>query len=179
VNISMTPRTHPNDEVTLALIVELTTSSGEGFGGLPAFGNRKVETTIRLKDSETSILAGLIRDDERYVREGIPGLSDLPGIGRVFARNRKEAQQTDVVIMITPHVLRGLQLTEDDLRPLRVPREGGGAVLIESLPAVPVPPIIRDKSELSSLPVSLPVTAGPPTGLPVATVPPPPRVIRN
>lgn len=143
VNIGITPRTHANDEVTLSLNVELTTASTPGFQGLPGFGNRKVVTTIRLKDGETNILAGLIRQDERFVKEGIPGLSDIPGLTHLFARNRKEAQQTDVVIMLTPHIVRVLDLTEQDLRPLRLNRDGLGPALIEVGPMAPAPPIIR------------------------------------
>ena len=59
----------------------MSSISGEGFGGLPTFGNREINTTIRLKDGETNMLAGLIRDDERTVLSGVPGLSDLPLIG--------------------------------------------------------------------------------------------------
>jgi type II secretory pathway component GspD/PulD (secretin) len=178
VNIGMTPRTHANDEVSLALTVQLTTFTGAMVSGLPSFGNRKIATTIRLRDGETNILAGLIREDERVNREHIPGLGDIPVLGRLFGRTRKEAQQTDVVIMLTPHILRGLQVTEDDLRPVRVPREGSGAVLIEAPPTVPAPPIIRDGGDAAPLPVSLPMSPGAPSGLPATPVPAPPVIIR-
>ena len=78
VNIDITPRTHLDNDVTLALTISVTSISGVGFGGLPTFGNREIKTQIRLRDGETNMLAGLIRDDERRVRDGIPGLSDLP-----------------------------------------------------------------------------------------------------
>jgi general secretion pathway protein D len=144
VNIAITPRTHPNDDVTLALNIELSSVGAPGFDGLPTFGSRNVTTTIRLHDGETNILAGLIREDERTERQTVPGLGDIPILGPYFfSRNRREAQQTDVVIMLTPHVLRPLQLTEDDLRPLRLPREGagGGGIIIEPPPIVVPPPI--------------------------------------
>src|SRR4029079_6127308 len=73
VNIDITPRTHHDDDVTLGLKVSVTSISGTGFGGLPTFGNREVNTTIRLRDGETNMLAGLIRDDERESLAGIPG----------------------------------------------------------------------------------------------------------
>ena len=75
--------------MSLALKVSLSSISGSGFGGLPTFGNREITTTIRLKDGETNMLAGLIRDDERTVMSGLPGLSDLPLVGRLFANNRR------------------------------------------------------------------------------------------
>ena len=138
VNLGMTPRIHANDEITLLLNIELSTvAAGTGFEGLPKFGSRLVTTTIRLRDGQTNILAGLIRDDERLLREGA-----MPGLGSLFGRNRKEVQQTDVVVMLTPHIIRELTLTEDDLRPFRIPREGSGISVIEGI--VPVPPVIKD-----------------------------------
>src|SRR5207244_12643906 len=78
VNIKITPRTHHDDDVSLTLDVSVTNISGTGFQGLPTFGNRQITTVIRLKDGETNMLAGLIRDDERNAVEGIPGLIDVP-----------------------------------------------------------------------------------------------------
>ena len=137
VNIDITPRTHHDDEVSLALKVSVTSISGSGFGGLPTFGNREIDTTIRLHDGETNLLAGLIRDDERTVLDGVPGLSDLPIVGRLFAHNHKETQQTDIVLTLTPHIIHVLDLTEDDLRPFRVGNEDGG---VGGIVNVPVPP---------------------------------------
>ena len=125
VNIDITPRLHHDDQVTLALKVSLSTQSGTGFGGLPTFGNREITTTIRLKDGETNMLAGLIRDEERTSLAGVPGLSDLPLIGHLFAYNHKDAAQTDIILTLTPHVVRILDLNEADLRPFRLGRDLG------------------------------------------------------
>jgi general secretion pathway protein D len=126
VNIDLTPRTHHDEYVSLQLKVELSSISGTGYGGLPTFGNRSVSTVIRLKDGETSVLGGLIRDEERTLLEGIPGLSDLPVVGRLFARNKKERQETDIILTLTPHVVRILDLTDEDLRAFRIGRDTGG-----------------------------------------------------
>ena len=127
VNIDITPRTHHDDEVSLALKIEVSNISGTGFGGLPTFGNRSINTVIRLQDGETNLLAGLIRDDERRVLAGVPGLSDLPIVGRLFAHNTRETQETDIVLTLTPRIIRVLELTEEDLRPFRVGRDGVAA----------------------------------------------------
>jgi general secretion pathway protein D len=137
VNIDITPRIHHNDDVSLTLKIEVSNISGEGFGGLPTFGNRSITTTIRLRDGETNMLAGLIRDEERRVLEGIPGLSDLPVVGRLFAANHIETKETDIILVITPHIIRVLDLTENDLRPFRVGRESGTGAIIEFPPAQP------------------------------------------
>jgi general secretion pathway protein D len=134
VNIDLVPRTHHDDNVSLQLKVEISAISPTvGFGGLPTFANRSVNTVIRLKDGETSILGGLIRDDERTVYEGLPGVSELPVIGRLFARNHRERQQTDIIVTLTPHIIRVLDLSEADLRPFRIGRDIGS-----SYPEVPV-----------------------------------------
>jgi general secretion pathway protein D len=140
VNIDITPRTHHDDEVTLAVKLEISSISGTGFGGLPTFGSRSISTVIRLKDGETNMLAGLIRDDERRVLEGVPGLSDIPVIGRMFAHNRRETQETDILMTLTPHIVRVLELTEEDLRSFRIGRDSGAPLLEVPLP-IEVPPV--------------------------------------
>jgi general secretion pathway protein D len=159
VNIDITPRTHHDDEVTLALKVSLSSLSGTGFGGLPTFVNREITTTIRLKDGETNMLAGLIRDDERTVLSGTPGLSDLPVIGHLFATRHKESQQTDIILTLTPHIVRVLDLSEADLRPFRLGRDVGGG--IAELPNIQAPPPPRDRDDNAAPPAQLPGPAFP------------------
>jgi general secretion pathway protein D len=138
VNIDITPRTHPSDDVTLTVKLVLSSVSGTGYNGLPTFANREINTTIRLKDGETNILAGLIRDDERVTLDGIPGLSDIPVIGRMFAKSHREKTETDIILTLTPHIISVLDLTEADLRPFRVLRDsaiGGDAAVGPMLPS--------------------------------------------
>ena len=136
VNIDITPRMHHNDDVSLSLKIEVSSQSGTGYGGLPTFGNRTIDTVIRLKDGETNMLAGLIRDDERDVLDGVPGLSDLPIVGRLFGKTHKETQETDIILTLTPHIVRVLDLNEADLLPFRLGRAAPSTpALLES----PVP----------------------------------------
>ena len=157
VNIDITPRTHHNDDVSLSLKVEVSSISGTGYGGLPTFGSRSVNTVIRLRDGETSVLAGLIRDEERTVLTGVPGLVDIPLIGRLFARNKLDRQQTDIILTMTPHIIRVLDINEVDLRPFRVGREGGAGMLDlldpgrEDQPGVTLPrPPIKPPGEIKN-----------------------------
>ena len=152
VNIDITPRTHHDDDVSLALKISLSSISGEGFGGLPTFGNREINTTIRLKDGETNMLAGLIRDDERLIKSGVPGLSDLPLVGGLFTNQRRQVQQTDIILTITPRIVRVLDLSESDLRPFKVARDYGAASPGSSnvdLPQFQMPP--RDEPILPGM----------------------------
>ena len=178
VNIDITPRTHHDDDVTLTWKVAVQSISGTGFGGLPTFGNREISTVIRLRDGETNMLAGLIRDDERKVLDGIPGLSDLPVIGRLFAHSRMETNQTDIILTLTPHIVRVLDLDERDLVAFRVGRDTGSAsgiqvpVLVE-----PVRPVQQDPGAgVNAPPVQRPVlpslgTPQPPGGQAPPAVP--------
>lgn len=155
VNIDITPRIHHNDEVSLTIGVEISNISGTGFGDLPQFGNREITTTIRLRDGETNILAGLIRDDEREVLEGIPGLNRVPVLGRIFGRNRTETQETDIILTLTPHIIRVMDLEESDLLPFRVSRDtasaivSGGAAPSQPPTQVPLPPQPRDSPQVT------------------------------
>jgi general secretion pathway protein D len=126
--------------------VQLDNISGTTLQGLPTFGNRYVNTTLRLKDGETSLLAGLILNEERTSMSGLPGLANVPVIGRLFAANQDELKETDIVLMITPRVVRQVDLTLDDLRSHAV-EEGPGGTVIYDLP-VPVPrPVNPDQDE--------------------------------
>ena len=163
VNIDLTPRTHPNEEVTLTVKVDLSAVAGTGYNGLPTFTSRTISTQIRLKDGETNILAGLIKDEERTTLAGIPGLSDIPVIGRFFAKNHKERQETDIVLTLTPHIIRVLDLSDGDLSPLKVVREtGSGGAIISGGTDLPLfgDPMPRDNPDPSK-----PKTGAPPSPL--------------
>ena len=174
VNIDITPRTHHNDDVTLTLKVAVQSISGQGFGGLPTFGNREINTVIRLRDGETDMLAGLIRDDERRLFEGIPGLSDLPGIGRVFAHSKTEVTQTDIILTLTPHIIRVLDVSEADLRAFRVGRDSVSAVTELPLPIeLPRPAAPPQQPPAQQPPAQQTPGQPPPAQTPGTTTPPP------
>jgi general secretion pathway protein D len=134
-----------------------------------------------LKDGETNMLAGLIRDDERQVLSGIPGLSDIPVVGRLFAHNRRETQETDIILTLTPRIVRVLDLKAEDLEPFRVGRDSGAPLidipLPAPVPAAPKPPPPGDVPEGRSVaPPDRPASAAPLVPVPqqpVAPVKPP------
>lgn len=140
VNILITPRVHHNNEVSLALEVRLSTISGTGFGNLPTFGNRSVNTVLRLGDGETSLLAGLITDEERTSLNGTPGLASVPVLGRLFAANRKEVKESDIILTLTPRIVRRADLGLEDLLPHVIDEIGDRGVLYEP----PQPPPRRE-----------------------------------
>jgi len=175
VNIDITPRMHHDDAVTLALKIELSSISGTGFGGLPTFGSRQINTVIRLKDGETNMLAGLIRDEERTSLASIPGLGNIPVIGRLFGYNRKETQETDIILTLTPRIVRVLNLTAEDLQPFKVGRDGG-APMTELPPLMPMPiplPLPKPPGGDATGPALAPIPGSQAPATPV-TIPPAP-----
>ena len=69
-------------------------------------GTRNANTLIRLKDGETQILAGLIQDSDTRNAAGIPGLSQIPIVGRLFGSNNTDREKSEIVLSITPHIIR-------------------------------------------------------------------------
>ncbi|MGE3511811.1 MAG: secretin N-terminal domain-containing protein [Vicinamibacterales bacterium] len=163
VNIDITPRTHHDDDVSLTLKIAVQSLSGS-LNNLPIFGNREINTVIRLRDGETNMLAGLIRDDERRVLNGVPGLSDIPLVGRLFAYNRTQTTQTDIVLTLTPHIVRVLELNDSDLRAFRVGRDTVSPVA-ELPPPVDLPrPGTVPPDAPAPPPATTPPAAAPPAG---------------
>ncbi|HEX8029331.1 MAG TPA: secretin N-terminal domain-containing protein [Vicinamibacterales bacterium] len=185
VNIDITPRMHHDDAVSLALKVDLSSISGTGYGDLPTFGSRQISTVIRLKDGETNMLAGLIRDEERTSVATIPGLGDIPVLGRLFAYNHKETQETDIILTLTPRIVRVLNLTAQDLQPFRVGRDGntpltdiGPAAPLPMPIPLPTPPIKPPGGDAApQLAPAFPANQGPATPVqpPTPVKPPPPK----
>ena len=127
ITIEIEPRVHHNKEVTLKVKIEVSNISGfiEGSGGQqqPRIGTRTIDSTIRLKDGETNFLAGLIRTDESSTESGVAGLAEIPIIGRLFSSKRTNGSRTDIILTLTPHIIRNAEITEEDLLPIWVGTE--------------------------------------------------------
>jgi len=123
IKIDIEPRVHHNREVTLKLTVEVSNLAGFAANSnppQPIIGTRTIQSTIRLKDGETNFLAGLIRRDDTTTESITPFLGDLPIIGRLFNKDKKDNVSTDLVLTMTPHIVRIADITEDDLAPMWV-----------------------------------------------------------
>jgi general secretion pathway protein D len=82
-------------------------------GGLAyQIGTRNASTILRLHDGETQVLAGLIQDEDRRTASKVPGLGDLPVLGRLFSSNNVARNKTEVVLLITPHIARNIARPE-------------------------------------------------------------------
>ena len=124
IDVKIKPRIHTEREVTLELEIKITSISGTGIADIPIITTREVKNVIRLKDGETNLLAGLLKDEERRSLKGIAGLSDIPFLGNLFSSTETSIDQTDVILTITPYIIRTVPLTEEDSRALWVEVEG-------------------------------------------------------
>jgi len=119
VNIDMTPRVHPNHDVSLKLRIEVSSVTGTStIGGIsqPIISQRVVEQDIRLKEGEVDILAGLIQRTDTKTLNGWPGLAKIPVIRYLFSSDNVDHQEDEVLIMLIPHIVRLPEWTKENLR---------------------------------------------------------------
>jgi general secretion pathway protein D len=119
----MEPRVHHNKEVTMKLELEVSNITSVNESGQPTIGTREVTTVIRLKDGETNLLAGLLREEDIRGLSTIPGLGAIPGLRKVFGKSNTTERQTDIILTLRPHIIRIPNIQEEDVRPLWVGTE--------------------------------------------------------
>jgi general secretion pathway protein D len=121
IKVSIEPRVHHNGEVTLKLAVEVSDiAAAATTQDLPSFNTRTIEATIRLKDGETNFLAGLIQETEGTTSQKTPFLGDVPLLGRLFTKDHSSRHRTDLMLTMTPHIIRMPDITEEDMAPMWV-----------------------------------------------------------
>ncbi|MFT4190008.1 MAG: general secretion pathway protein GspD [Comamonas sp.] len=111
LKLNVEPIISPDDEVEIKLGLEVSSLAGQvqTSNGSVAYriGTRNASTTLRLRDGETQVLAGLINNEDRSTANRVPGLGDLPVAGRLFSSQRDDVQRTELVLAITPRIVRG------------------------------------------------------------------------
>lgn len=116
LKLEVEPTVYADDDVGLRLTLEVSSLGREvrTSSGSLAFqvGTRNAATSLRLRDGETQLLAGLISRDERSNANRVPGLGDLPIAGRLFSSQRDESQRTELVLAITPRIVRSARRPE-------------------------------------------------------------------
>lgn len=110
LKLNVEPIISPDDEVEIKLGLEVSSLAGEvrtNTGSLAyRIGTRNATTTLRLRDGETQVLAGLINNEDRMTSNRVPGLGDLPVAGRLFSSQKDEGNRTELVLAITPRIVR-------------------------------------------------------------------------
>jgi general secretion pathway protein D len=135
VNIDMTPRVHPNHDVSLKIKIEVSSVTGTStIGGIsqPIISQRVVEHDIRLGDGEAYILGGLIQRTDTKTLNGWPGLAKIPVIRYLFSSDSVEHQEDEVLIMLIPHIVRLPDWTKENLRGIYSGTDTAAQVKLES-----------------------------------------------
>jgi general secretion pathway protein D len=166
VNLDITPRVLLNREVSMTVMVQVRAVAGDrNIGGVtqPVLTNRQVNHEIRLVEGETNILGGIITDAEAVSFTGIPGLKDIPVLKYLFAQERKTRDQTEIIIMLTPHIVRMPSISEINLRGLYT-----GSETI---------PRLRNSPNIPAIGTPTQVPPATPPGQPPAAAPQPPAAL--
>jgi general secretion pathway protein D len=184
INIEVTPRVTFDGDVVLELTVESSTKdvdvniAGQNF---PSFASRKVTTRIRLRDGESTLLAGLLREADDRTFRGFPGLIHVPVIRSLFTSNDITNTQTDIVILMTPRIVRGHELTQQDIDPVYIGSQQNlglsGPPPLIAAPEAPAPAPTAPGPGLQPMPApsqTLPQPGIQPAPQPPAPAPPPP-----
>lgn len=119
VTMEITPTIHFDSDVSLKVKIEITSQDGAtDISGVtePIIGQQSVEEMIRLKEGESNILGGLLKDQNNRSVSGTPGLGEIPLLKYLFSTQKTEVQHEEIVFLLTPHLVREIQLDPSNLR---------------------------------------------------------------
>jgi general secretion pathway protein D len=123
VNMDITPRIHSDGDVTLKIVLEISSVTGNtNIGGInqPIIGQRRVEHEIRLKEGEISLMGGMLEDQQINNLNGWPFLSKIPGLRYLFSSEDKETHTTETVFALIPRIVRLQNITAENVQPISV-----------------------------------------------------------
>lgn len=172
VNVDMLARVHDNNEVSMHITLEISNITGQvNLGGInePVIGQRKVDCDLRMKEGEVGLIGGLINQEDDSTVTGIPGLSSIPLLGKLFSGNSVNHNRDDLMIVLVPHILRRPEITAENIRSIAV---GNATVIsLRHAPAEqqnPAPAAAAPGGAANSAPPA----PGQPAGQPPATTQP-------
>jgi general secretion pathway protein D len=173
VNMELTPRVNSEGEITfdpLAAEFSLIGGDRDVGGGLkvPEFLTRNVRGTLRIKDGETALIGGLLQGEDTDTLTGIAGLSSVPILKNLLSSHKPGKSDSEIMISITPHIVRGPKLSDIDLK-----SSYAGTRELIKVPGSR-PPLFGEIEEPTPTPA--PAEAPAPTTPPLGVAPPPPPV---
>jgi len=168
VNIDVTPYVHSDGEITLKILMDISSVTGQSnIGGIsqPIIGQRKVEHEIRLHDGEVNLLGGMLEDQNTKSLSGIPGLAQVPILKYLFSQTTAEHRENEIVFAMIPHIVRRLDV--DDLNQ--------NALAVGTANVISLSPVSRPgPGSGAAVPTQVPATAPPEAAPAPPTSPPPP-----
>jgi general secretion pathway protein D len=169
LKLEVEPLIYLEDEVGIKVGLEVSNIVKEIKGSTSntlayQIGTRNANTTLRLRDGETQILAGLISDEDRRIASRVPGVGDLPTVGRLFSATKDTVVKTEIVLLITPRLVR--TLTRPDVRSLEFAAGTEAATGAPALGTAPVAPVQQPPAAEPPKPFAAPATPKPPAIVP-------------
>jgi general secretion pathway protein D len=176
LKLEVEPTVHLDDDVGIRVGLEVSNISNEVTSGAGTvayqLGTRNAATVLRLHDGETQILAGLISDEDRRSATQVPGLAQLPVVGRLFRASNDTVSKTEIVLLITPHVVRNINRPGADIEHFNSGSElevgGAGGTAFAPAAQPPGPPAGQAPA---APPPQAPAPAGPPPQAPAPAAP--------
>jgi type II secretory pathway component GspD/PulD (secretin) len=168
ISVQATPRVTDEGDIMLTLALKNSALGPQrtvGGSPAPSFTNREVTTQLRLRDGESHLLAGLLQDEDRRTLKGFPGIINVPVLKQLLSGDNHTNAQTDIVMLLTPRVIRTHQYTALDLSPIFVGTN-------QNFGLTGPPPLIAAPPETPPAPVGPPAQGVPPQGIPAPTAPP-------
>jgi general secretion pathway protein D len=174
VNLTITPRVNASGEIALELSAEFSqvgdsrnVGTGQNPINVPTFLSRKIEGVLRVRDGETNLIGGLVQSRDAESFKGALGLPSIPILNRIFPSADKQRDDTEILISLTPHLVRAPRLIDEDLASLYV----GSAEQVR-VPSVR-PPLFGQPEEPPLAPVPIPGPTPPPSPPPSPEATPP------
>jgi len=172
LKLEVEPVIYRGNDVTIKLGLEVSNALNPQKSNLGStyytIGTRNATTVLRLHDGENQVLAGLINNEDRKTADKVPGLGDLPGLKRIFGSSADSDKRSEIVLSITPRIVRNSQRPEGRFSEFRTGTEsralGGGSALaapvVPAAPNVPVAPLVPP-STAAPVPEAPPATEKP------------------
>jgi general secretion pathway protein D len=140
VNVDVTPRIHPNHEISLKVNVVVSSVTGhQNIGGIdqPIISQRSIEHDVRLKDGEVNVLGGLIERTDVNSINGWPGLAKLPFFRYFFSSDNIDHQENEVLIVLIPHIVRLPTMSAENLRSIASGTDANAEIRLENVVMAP------------------------------------------
>ena len=176
VNVDITPKIHGNEEISLRVEVEVSNIRDQvDIGGVrqPVIGQRKIGEDIRIREGEVNVMGGLKSNSRSRNVSGLPWMASLPGLGWLFGSQGDDKSDSELLVILVPHLVRAPELTDLNLRGVSTGTDQQVRVSLsprEEKPVAAPPPPPPVQAPIPVLPLAIPQTT--PQTTPPLTTPP-------
>jgi general secretion pathway protein D len=180
VNMEITPKVHENTEVSMHLDLDVSqVAQYVNLGGInePEISQNKLTTDIRVKQGDVNLIGGIIQQTDSRSTSGIPGLANIPLLGRLFSGENLEKDRTELVIALIPHIVRGQDIDATNLKGVAAGNATQIKVNFAPLPASATEQpqgVVTTPSSTAPPATAPPINVPPATAPPIVQIPPPP-----